>query len=146
MKKYFIALLLLFTLFSCRKDNRYDAFIDAPKVNNAFTLGMWQVHFEKNVPAGSNYNGYRFEFNQNNMVTVFDESKKYFGKWLVICNDMTDDEPCHTIGFRLMFNTGTPYKIALLNGSFTIIQHTATRLELLADGARQDKIIFERDE
>ena len=77
MKKLVFCLILVSTLFSCRKPE------DTPPLQNVLTQGIWRISLLRN--NGSNitylYTGWKFTFNADKTMQVTDGASTYDGTW-----------------------------------------------------------------
>lgn len=153
MKKIFFtafaACIVGFT-FSCSSDDSGDSTtIPTPsEVVNTMNSGTWRI--TNYVDSGSNetsdFTGYNFTFNSNNVLMATNGTNEYIGVWSVTNDNSNDDSPSNDLDFNIAFSG--PVKFAELSDDWDIVSRTSTKLVLIdvsGGNGGTDNLTFEKN-
>lgn len=148
---YFVC--LMFIGLACDDKNEKDQSAAAARIveveNRAINGQQWRItnYTESNVDQTASFNGYIFEFDSNNLLTVTNGSDNVAGTWSVVAAKSDDDDSeseFNDIDFNLMFTN--PEMFAELTEDWEILSISDTKIELRhsRDNGRLDLLTFER--
>ncbi|HEY0742088.1 MAG TPA: hypothetical protein VGD40_11530 [Chryseosolibacter sp.] len=145
---------LMFVGLACDDKNEKDQSAATAKIveveNRAINGQQWRItnYTESNVDQTASFNGYIFEFDSNNLLTVTNGSDNIAGTWSVVADNSDDDNDSKSefddIDFNLMFTN--PEMFAELTEDWEILSINDTKIELRhsSDNGRLDLLTFER--
>lgn len=117
--------------------------------NRAINGQQWRItrYTDSNLDQTSTFNGYIFEFDSNNLLTVTNGSENFAGTWSVLADNSDDDESkseFDDIDFNLQFTNPAMFKE--LNEDWEIFSMTDSGFQLRhsSGNGRVDLLTFER--
>lgn len=144
---------MMLSFVSCddkNDDNQDQAAAKITEVENRAINGQqWRItnYTKENLDNTASFNGYIFEFDTNNLLTVTNGSDNFAGTWSVTGEDDNDDSKSEfdDIDFNLQFIN--PPLFVELTEDWEVINLTDSRIELRhssGGNGRIDLLTFER--
>lgn len=141
----FAAVIIMFDMASCTKDNSNPSVTDT--IVNTVSVGTWKItyFFDTVKEETSNFSGYNFTFGSNNVLTTSNGTNTYNGTWSII-NSNSNDDSLNDVDFTISFSA--PDDFVDLSEDWKVLSRTDTKIELKhvsgGDGGT-DLLTFEKN-
>ena len=153
MNKVLLGLSIIVLMAACADNedgSSNDSQAKVVEIEKKTTDGQWRLIFfsQDGKEQTSQFNGYLFDFDEGNLITVTNGSENFPGNWAVSTTNRNDHTPDHQfgdIGFNISFNT--PADFESLTENWEVVSLTDTKLELrhISNGeSGMDVLAFER--
>ncbi len=147
--KLLLALLLVFTISSCSKDDDSDSNTETNMILlvNTVQSGNWRV--TKFIDSGddetSHFIGYNFTFNSDKTLIATNGTNTYNGTWSIVESNSSDDS-IDDLDIIISFTSSIDFEE--LTEDWDIISRTNTKLELnhvIGGNGGTDYLTFEKN-
>jgi hypothetical protein len=138
------------SMCSSNDDNSNPTVQDPTPIINTAAQGTWRVtlYEDSGVNETSNFSGFNFTFNSNNVLNVTGNGLTLNGTWSVTSDNSGDDSPSPDLDFNIGFVSPAPTKFIELTDDWNIITYTSTKIQLIhvsGGNGGTDYITFEKN-
>ncbi len=140
-----LSMLLLLTIVSCSEDNSSSS--PTEEVVNTVSDGTWRISyfFDNDQDETSDFSGYNFKFDSNNVLTASNGTNTYTGTWS-LSNSNSNDDSMDDLDFNISFSS--PDNFHELSEDWNILTRSSSKIELQHESGGDggiDLVTFEKN-
>jgi hypothetical protein len=112
------------------------------QVNSVLNEGTWKVSYflDKNSNLTSEYSGYNFTFEMNEILTSSIAANTFSGNWSIVKSNGINDNPDNDLDFAISFSS--PDTLMELTAHWDVTEITETKVRLKSKSGNVDGINY----